>query len=224
MECFRINGVPDQFTASAEYLSEGIYKHSCESGHETTTVLQEQLWEVLSNIGAYAIRDGYYREAVASYASCYERFHEFSIRVLMDGTDIQAFESAWRQVKNSSERQLGAFILLWTHSFTELPQLLTQKEIEFRNQVIHKGRIPTRAEALVFCSAVYTIIRSAIAALKSKKNSSVSRVIIADMRQRSTKGEQLGPTMSIPTVVTLNGIMADDFGQAISGIISERFR
>lgn len=67
---------------------------------------------MLSQIGANAIIDGYYREAVSSFSASLERFYEFSVHVLMRhfGKNSQQFKSAWRPISNQSERQLGAFV------------------------------------------------------------------------------------------------------------------
>ena len=44
----------------------------CSRSHETTAILQEQKFEILFDIGAHAILDGYYREAVSSFTSSLE--------------------------------------------------------------------------------------------------------------------------------------------------------
>jgi hypothetical protein len=55
--------------ASVEFRDDGRYEVQCPRGHRSITILQQQKFEVLFQIGAYAIADGYYREAVSSFAS-----------------------------------------------------------------------------------------------------------------------------------------------------------
>lgn len=54
----------------------------CSHGHKTTTIVQNPKYEILFDIGANAIVDGYYREAVSSFTSSLERFYEYSIKIL----------------------------------------------------------------------------------------------------------------------------------------------
>ncbi len=61
---------------------DGIYEATCPEGHKTYTLLQQLLFEVLFDIGAYAITDGYYREAVSSFTASLERFYEFYVKVI----------------------------------------------------------------------------------------------------------------------------------------------
>jgi len=55
--------------AVVNYNDEGRYNLECQNGHSTLVVLQNQKFEVLYEIGANAILDGYYREADASIPS-----------------------------------------------------------------------------------------------------------------------------------------------------------
>ncbi len=71
-----------------ELRDDGRYEFTCENGHTTVTVLQEQKFEVLFDLGAHAILDGYYREAVASFTSSLERFYEFFIKAALFENDI----------------------------------------------------------------------------------------------------------------------------------------
>jgi hypothetical protein len=108
--------------------------------------------------------DGYYREAVSSFASSLERFYEFFVRAcFIEGEcpDDQ-FKSSWEAVSPQSERQLGAYIFTYLQSFKQTPDILTRKEREFRNEVVHKGEIPTRQKTINFGQRVLEIIQPAI--------------------------------------------------------------
>src|SRR5690606_34252006 len=113
------------------------------------------------DIGAYAIVDGYYREAVSSFTSSLERVYEFFIKVICSsrGIDWNIIQKTWSLVSSQSERQLGAFIFIYLQEMGEKPALLHPDHIKFRNQVIHKGQIPTKQEALEYGQAILDLIR-----------------------------------------------------------------
>src|SRR2546425_10183395 len=94
--------------AVVEFRDDGRYQVTCPKGHTGITILQEQKFEILFEIGAYAIADGYYREAVSSFTASLERCHEFFIRALMfeSKIDPDVIDSSWRAVSAQSERQL----------------------------------------------------------------------------------------------------------------------
>ncbi|WP_238149350.1 hypothetical protein [Arsenophonus endosymbiont of Aleurodicus floccissimus] len=67
---------------TVEFKNDGRYEITCQNGHSSITFLQQQKFEILFDIGACAIIDGYYREAVSSFTSALERFYEFFIKVV----------------------------------------------------------------------------------------------------------------------------------------------
>lgn len=148
----------------AEYTDSNRYETVCPLGHRGVVALQQQKFEILFEIGAYAIDDGYYREAVSSFTSSLERFYEFFIRAFFhqNKLDVATLDTAWKFVAHQSERQLGAFIAIYTTALRKAPNLLPQKKIEFRNSVIHKGKIPTREEAVEYGETVLELIRPAM--------------------------------------------------------------
>jgi hypothetical protein len=73
-----------------EFRDDGRYEFTCPEGHTNVSSLQEQKFELLFEIGAFAIRDGYYREAVTSFASSLERFYEFFIKAALYEKGIDA--------------------------------------------------------------------------------------------------------------------------------------
>ena len=92
------------------YHDSPVYEAECSAGHKLVMILQEQKFEILFQIGAFALLDGYYREAVSSFTSSMERFHEFAIRcfLLHDSVPEAQVTAVWSEVSNQSERQLGA--------------------------------------------------------------------------------------------------------------------
>jgi hypothetical protein len=156
----------------------GIYEFECEFGHRTVFCLDNPRFQLLFDLGLRAILDGYYREAVSAFASALERFHETYVRIVAEaaGTPAEAFNASWKQMKKQSERQLGAFVVLYTVQEKEVPPLLdSHKEIPFRNDVIHAGKFPTRDEAIDFGQAVNLILDKVIRRLRGSHDQAVKR-------------------------------------------------
>ncbi|OUC12977.1 MAG: hypothetical protein B0A82_19735 [Alkalinema sp. CACIAM 70d] len=139
---------------------DGIYEFECPEGHRSITVLRTPKHEVLFAIASNALLDGYLREAIASFAASLERFYEFVIRVICRAKSIpqKDIEKCWKSISKQSERQLGAFTMLWFVEIGDPPDLLPNKMIELRNQVIHQGKVPTYQECIKFGQAVIDVI------------------------------------------------------------------
>jgi hypothetical protein len=67
-------------------------------------------------------------------------------------------EETWKSMAKQSERQFGAFCVLYcleaAKSFALPPEIP-----QFRNKVIHEGYIPTEAEVMDFGRRVFTLMR-----------------------------------------------------------------
>lgn len=211
MKCnFEKDGAATRTPAYPVYVEvrdDGRYEFTCSNGHTTVTVVQEQKFEVLFEIGAYALLDGYYREAVASFASSLERFYEFFVKanLLEEGCKSEQLEEAWKMISSQSERQLGAFIFLYLQTFGKRPSLLDNAKVSFRNDVIHKGKIPNRDGALEFGQAVLDVVRPIMEQTKERFPNGVQQMVLEHL-MKSRKTDEAGPvsTMSIATIVSLN--------------------
>jgi len=207
MQCLQEFGKPSNEFAHVELRNDGRYELTCSMGHTTTTILQQQKFEVLFEIGAYAILDGYYREAVSSFSTSLERFYEFALRVFLENVSKAdaLFQNCWKKVASQSERQLGAFIFLWAHHFNEPPALLSNSQVSFRNDVVHKGKIPARDEAVKYGDSVLGIFRPMLSALQCRFPDEVQKVTfyhLRDCRSESDDGRTVS-TMGISTIVNL---------------------
>lgn len=170
-------GVPNQnigepiLTPFEEVNNTGIYKTRCGKGHDSTVVIDNIDFEILFEYGINAIADGYFREAVSSMTSAMERYFEFFIKVILKSSKntFVIVDEIWKSISSQSERQLGAYLALYCHTFKELPLLLNpNKEIPFRNSVIHKGYIPSKTEAITYGNLVMQIIENSLIKLKNK--------------------------------------------------------
>lgn len=163
-EYFRLCGIRE----------DGVYELICPKGHQTTIVLQTPKHEVLFTIAAHAILDGYLREAIASFAASLERFYEFAIRVICRARSTfpedfeENFDKYWKLVKNQSERQLDSFALLWFVEMQEPPIILSSNDTVVRNNVIHKGVIPTYKDCIGFGQSVINVVKPLDSKIRKK--------------------------------------------------------
>jgi len=149
----------------------GIYEVNCAKGHTSNTIIDNINFEILFEYGLNALLDGYYRDAVTSVTSAMERYFEFFIKTILksNNSNFNSIDSTWKKISSQSERQLGAYIMLYFQVFGKEPLLLSQnKEVPFRNSVIHKGYIPTKKEAINYSDSVLRIIEESL--LKLKEN------------------------------------------------------
>lgn len=203
MECLKDTGQPDRWLAHVEFRDDGRYEVLCRFGHRSVTIIQEAKYEVLFEIGANAIIDGYYREGVASFAAALERFYEFAATVILEDAKAQRdiVLASWKLVSTSSERQLGAFIFLWLSRFNEAPSVLRPRSVEFRNDVVHKGKIPSREEAIAFGDAVLEVILPKLRRMRQELSESVHKATFYTLKKRRTSAdaEVQASTMSVRT-------------------------
>lgn len=210
-KCVRENPIKAVFEMQSVELLEGNqYALTCQNGHQEIVLVQQQKFEMLFEVGATAILDGYYREAVTSFASSLERTYEFFSIVCMAerGLSWETLE-AYRKGKDMkySERQLGAFITLFTLEIGGPPKLLHPDLVAFRNRVVHEGRIPTRTEALSYGQAVLDIIRHLITEMKVRFPKGIEEATHRYLLSSHKDWEGVIPsTMSLNTIVSLNSV------------------
>ena len=163
-ECIALN-----YESNAATLTLGngsVYKATCERGHEQAVSLPHQKHEILFEFGVYAIIDGYYREAISSFAAALERYYEYFLRVVTLGEySEESFENAWKQVSSQSERQLGGYIFSHLIMCGRPPNLLSNSLITLRNRAIHKGYIPSKEEAMQYGDGVSKLIIEGVSQL-----------------------------------------------------------
>lgn len=142
-------------------LIDGIYyKFECENGHKNNIILQEWKFEILFEMALMALKDGYTREVVSSFAASLERFYEYIIELIAIRNEIDShqFTDTWKLMSAQSERQLGAFYTAYLLHFKEVPMSLHERNAEFRNKVIHKGYIPTTEEVTDYGREIFKYI------------------------------------------------------------------
>ncbi len=142
----------------------GFYRFKCARNHVHDIVLVQMRFEVLAETAMQAIVDGYFRDAVASFAAALERFYQFYVEVVARSKGVSSTiqTATWKHVANQSERQLGMFIGVYQMENGDVPPLLDQKRVAFRNRVIHQGYLPTEEEAIEFGQAVVDLVQPLI--------------------------------------------------------------
>lgn len=154
--------INDQFVSS----------FTCSEGHENIIIIASHRYEILYLIGCRALIDGYYREAISSFSASLERIYEVFIKakLISEGMSKDEIEqTVWKHVSSQSERQLGAFIFLFTQHFKTQPELLPNDLVKLRNEVIHKGKIPTKDEAIKYGQKILELITGYLKKLNSEE-------------------------------------------------------
>ncbi|MFG0828190.1 hypothetical protein ACF8R6_07400 [Pseudomonas sp. CJQ_7] len=237
--CFQEDGHPlNCHTAWHEVNDRGAYLTECPRGHKTVSVVQQHKFEVLFELGARALLDGYPGEAITRFASSQERFFEFFIRVVAQRNQIAqaVMKQTWQDLVNSSERQYGAYLMLhllhYGTSVSPNPEKMkpagatgkTKDWKAFRNAVVHKGYIPSTEEAIQYGELVYNFITSQVASLMSTAGESVQTATMNLIMEaadsfRDVEGPRYNQTMAIPGVVgVLAGTEVRSFREALEQV------
>ena len=208
LECAKKHPKTALNVAFIDIRNDGLYEFACPKGHKSVTILQEQKFEILFEIGANAILDGYYREAVSSFSASLERFYEFYVKVIWLSRNIaeETIEETWKKISQQSERQLGAFICLDLIETGHPPTILSDNWRKFRNNVIHKGLIPEKKEAIEYGQEVLDLILPMLNDLKSNHKEDVQKMVSKHVRRISSKAPvgTKKSTMSYTTIISIS--------------------
>jgi hypothetical protein len=200
-----------------EFNNENLYEVICQKGHTSYTQLQNQKFELLFDIAAMALIDGYTKECVSTIASSFERFIEFYIKVISvkKKVPVDQFAATWKLMSSQSERQLGAFYSLQLSEYGETKFSLEPKWVEFRNSVIHKGYIPTTAKAIEYGDYILSLIFSILNYLKQHDIDSITAARLIDFTKTGERipEQQLKASANIPTIINLSSIGSAEFGK-----------
>jgi hypothetical protein len=174
---------------TAPFNESGAYSFQCARGHVHNIVLMQSRFEILAETGMQAINDGYYREAVTSFAASLERIFQYYIEVVTHAAGIEKTVSdrSWKHVAAQSERQLGMYIGLYQLDNKAVAPLLSQKQVGFRNRVVHQGYIPTKDEAIDFAQAVVDLAQPLLNAMIPRYTASIEALVMARAAGTSLK-------------------------------------
>lgn len=186
-----------------EMAEDGCMSFVCEQGHTGQLILHNPRFTILFDFGALAILDGYYRESISSFAAAMERFHEFYVRAVCHSQSVAHDELAktWKHL-SQSERQIGAFAMCHLLDTGEGARLIDAKLTELRNNVIHKGTIATRADAMRYGDGVFRHILGYLAGLEERHPGAIKETARAEA-QRSANGAK-GAAQVYETIIDVN--------------------
>lgn len=156
---------------------DSIYNIECSNGHKTKVYSGLKKFELLVDMGVIAFREGYLREAVLNFTSAFERFLEYSVLVYVSarGINIKEYNKYWKDVKNQSERQLGAYYALYLAEHGKTNPV-DSDQAGFRNRVVHKGHIPSEKQSLDYMSYIYKFIVEAYLELKNDHQNVIDEI------------------------------------------------
>ena len=226
MQCQVENGIPNFGSLGIERIpDDGVIELTCDRGHHTWMLLQQAKYEILSEVAVTALCDGYYREAVGSFASALERLYEHYIDVVCRARNIgrEAFAAAWKPLRKYSERQLGAFSMLYLIETGQPFSLLAEKHVTFRNEVVHAGVIPDRKQAVVYGQAVGDCAAPLIAELHSARYAEIQQNLIKErLRERSERARRVGAPHSTQFLATPFSFNGSSTGFDLESLLTER--
>ncbi|MGB0661480.1 MAG: hypothetical protein ACPGNV_15050 [Mangrovicoccus sp.] len=204
MDCLQENRIPDLHPVVMTLNDDRLFKSTCPNGHQTLTSIQEPKYEVLFELGMNALVDGYPREAVTSFASSLESFYEFCFNQvsLYKGVDRKSLDAGWKYIAKQSERQLGAFVMLWLNYFGSAPTLLSNNCRRFRNNVVHNGYIPELDEALIFGDNIVACVASNLRDMKRHLGDDLGEIFLSEFFTRAQSQDQRITTLSVPMTIS----------------------
>ncbi|WP_289102579.1 hypothetical protein [uncultured Fusobacterium sp.] len=189
MSCLIEEGTPNLDMIEVKINEDGIYRHICSKGHITYTITQSMKFEDLFEIAISALLDEYTREAIASSTAALERFYEFCIKIFLsrNGVSLELIKEVWKLVNSQSERQLGAYYFLYLNALKQKPITLSNNSISFRNNVIHKGKIPNSQEAFEYLKEVYKCIFDTLKILERVYEKEIQMMIEENLKIKNKK-------------------------------------
>lgn len=202
-----------------EINEDGIYDYVCEKGHKTYILIGEELFETLYDLGAMALSDGYTREAVSNFATSLEKYYQYISEVISIHLNIdqQSFLESWKFVNKQSERQFGIFVFYYLLITNECAPKLHEELRNFRNKVIHDGKIPSFDETLDYGENVLILIKTTT--LKVYDIIGNNKPFLEMQRRKTNRqskkrnGVISSGKMSKPTLIQLRGLGGEFFCQ-----------
>ncbi len=209
----------------AELRDELNYEVVCRRGHRNRLALWVPRFAILIDAGACALHEGYYREAVSSFAAGLERFYEYWLRAMLAhmGVPSGAIAATWKAMAAQSERQFGAYTALYCSVFKRPPDVLNTTEREFRNDAVHKGKIPSRASTHRFGQRVIDLVALQATELQSELGPEKVTETLRDEVERDGRA-RFGSDFVPDFFLHVNTIVGVGREPVVRGTLEERMR
>lgn len=150
---------------------------TCPNGHMTISGLMTELFDTLYKSAVDAYLKKCLSESVMSFAASLERAYELFTKIVLlkQSCTYEQIEDYWKEIKNQSERQYGAFCFCYLFATKEVWHM-DSKIIEFRNKVVHKGFIATSVEVKAYAQYITNCLSKIIKIIKSDFDTERSKI------------------------------------------------
>lgn len=196
-----------------DFTDDGVYKHKYKNDNIIYKICNNEKFEILFEKGIKRLQEGDYHLAIIYFSTALERFYEFAIKVMLYESEIDEdeFTETFKGMNGFSEREIGAFYILYLKEFLQACPKVTRSNIEFRNKVVHKGYVPTYNEVLKYGEYVLSYLRNIKRKLEFKYSKELIYKVISkrvfDLKNKISKEEKIEiksiDTFSIPTIIGL---------------------
>ena len=182
-----------------------LFEFTCSNGHHNLAALDITKFSLLFDFGMLAFDNGFYREAVSSFATSLERLYEFYIRVICHHRQVpfDQIELAWKNVASQSERQLGAFHFLYTVETKQPAPVIHNNHVTFRNKVVHKGTLPTKKQTYDYANALHDYMMNLILQMNGLYPDSVGKTHLEEMGVRSNHNTNVWHNTIVNTYIPM---------------------
>lgn len=172
--------------ANGEIHSDLFAICTCPNGHITIAGLMTELFDVLYKSAVDSFMKKCLSESVMSFAASLERAYELFTKIVLlrQSFSFDEIENYWKEIKNQSERQYGAFCFCYLY-VTKQSWHSESKMIEFRNKVVHKGYIATSEEVQIYARYITNSLTTIIRIIKKSFDSERSKLYF--LQKESTK-------------------------------------
>lgn len=172
--------------ANGEIHSDLFAVCTCPKGHITIAGLMTELFDILYKSAVDSYMKKCLSESVMSFAASLERAYELFTKIVLlrQSFSFDQIENYWKEIKNQSERQYGAFCFCYLF-VTKQSWHSDSKMIEFRNKVVHKGYIATSEEVQVYAKYITNSLTTIIQIIKTNFDSERSKLYF--LQKEATK-------------------------------------
>jgi len=185
VEC-DISNPQDTVWADGELTNELYAICTCPQGHRTLSSLVHHAPDIIFGSAVRAFRYECYSESILSFTAALERAFEIFFKAFCIKQEIgfKVIDEMWKEIKNQSERQYGTFCLAYC-VITETAWKSDNKQVEFRNKVVHKGYIANRSETLSYAEYITEKLDTIISILNRKLKEECTKLNFHNQKSRN---------------------------------------
>ncbi|MCL2017998.1 MAG: hypothetical protein FWG80_04490 [Alphaproteobacteria bacterium] len=168
--------------------------YTCSQGYRSIGLYQNMQYEFLLDMALEDLLDSNFRGAYFNFAAAEERFYEFVIKLICKdySVSLDEFENTWKVLGNLTERQYGAYCMLYLSKLGKSPpnktkiKLCKESVVDLRNKVIHQGYKPTEEETKFYGEYLLKTVFDTLSDLKlSLKEDTMNQVVFDKLQKLS---------------------------------------